>query len=662
MDGVGSIDVLLLDHIEGVPGVVLVHGLIVGIGEGQPPLLSVGRSGEQEVVSDLELKEVANDLCRFSRSASECLELVQKVGVGDEVLGEGHRVVRVVEDDPQLYGVEAGEIDGVCCRLEAQILDVGCGSDGYDSIHWQLLDSDLKPDVFSIGCEQFFGYLDSIRTFEFNTTTVLTGLVHQCEIVSSYSQVEDVIAGLRIPFDGPRGIVPEFVLGIFLDCYIGLGWNILGVEVHGFDGEIIIQLHEFVDFYFKLVFASERVVGLLDLDLELVGHSCLVIEVGTAEHGVQVLLGASVVVRSNILGIRILSFDRGGSRDGDCRGIGCDPDHTGHVGHGGPELPTGRVFGHYGGFGLQDLDLDRLCHSLEDLILGGCLELDIVLSCIDDLLHGLHVAPLIFYVEDGLEPVRGDRYGFITIDSVVDIEGELVLEIVTGVCRIGSGGDGDEFGREIGLDDLEVSVNEDVPGLRGRLLCILSGICERDLGYHGVRIEPRIDDIDFIFQSRAIGDRLDPERFLRNKGDDLCSSILEPLLIDDLAIPLDRDIADTEVHILFGTEVLHPYLVEEALFELVVGIDEEEEVLPRILIAIYHDARILDMNEPSHVLGFVLLSKVDAFLVGEIENSTVLHLSALLNQDLPFNPYRAVDGVHELRTGQDVNNDILGDK
>ena len=59
VDGVGSIDVLLLDHIDGVPGVVLVHGLIVGTDVGELPLLSVGRSGEQEVVSDFELKEVA---------------------------------------------------------------------------------------------------------------------------------------------------------------------------------------------------------------------------------------------------------------------------------------------------------------------------------------------------------------------------------------------------------------------------------------------------------------------------------------------------------------------------------------------------------------------------------------------------------------------------
>ncbi len=567
-----------------------------------------------------------------------------------------------MEDDPQLYGVEAGEIDGICCRQEAQILDVGFGGDGYDSSHWQRLDSDLEPDVFSVCCDQCIAYLDSIRTFEFNTATVLTGLVHQCEIVSSYSQVEDVIAGLGIPFDGPRGIVPEFVLGIFLDCYIGLGWNIRGVDVHGFDGEIIIQLHEFVDFYFQLVFASERVVGLLDLDLELVGHSCLVVEVGTAEHGVQVLLGASAVVRSDLLGDRILSFDRGGSLDGDCQGFGRDLDHTGLVGHGGPELPTGRVFEHDGGCGLQDLDLDRLCHSLEDLILGGCLELDIVLSCIDDLLHGLHVALLIFYVEDGLEPVRGDRYGFITIDGVVDIEGELVLEIVTGVCRVGSGGDGDEFGREVCLDDLEIPVYEEAPGLRVRLLSALSVIRESDLGSHCIRIESGIDDIVVLVQNGVVGDRFDPEGFLRNKGDHLCTGVLEPLLVDELAVPLDRDVANTEVHILFGTEVLHPYLVEEALFELVVGIDEEEEVVPRILIAIYLDARILDVNEPSHVLGFVLhLSKVDGFLVGEIENSTVLHLSALLNQDLPFNPYRAVDGVHELRTGQDVNNDILGD-
>ena len=571
-----------------------------------------------------------------------------------------------MEDDPQLYRVEAREIDGVCCRLEAQILDVGCGSDGYDPIHWQLLDSDLEPDVFSICCDQCIAYLDSIRTFEFNTATVLTGLVHQREIVSSYSQVEDIIAGLGIPFDGPRGIVPEFVLGIFLDCYIGLGWNIRGVGVHGFNGEIIIQLHEFVDFYFQLVIASERVVGLLDLDLELVGHSCLVVEVGAAEHGVQVLLGASVVVRSDILGIRILSFDRGGSRDGDCQGIGCDLDHTGLVGPGGPELPTGRVFEHDGGCGLQDLDLDRLCHSLEDLILGGCLELDIVLSCIDDLLHGLHVALLIFYVEDGLEPVRGDRYGFITIDGVVDIEGELVLEVRAVVGRILSGLDGNEFGGEVGLDDLEIPVYEKAPGLRVRLVSALSVIRESDLGSHCIRIESGIDDIVLV-QNGVVGDRFDPEGFLRNKGDYLCTGVLEPLLVDELAVPLDRDVADAEVHILSGTEVLHPYLVEEALFELVVGIDEEEEVLPRILIAIYRDARILDVDEPSHVLGFALLSKVDAFIVGEIENSMVLHLSALLNHDLPFNPYnpfRAVErvhGVHELRTGLDDNSDILGD-
>ena len=162
---------------------------------------------------------------------------------------------------------------------------------------------------------------------------------------------------------------------------------------------------------------------------------------------------------------------------------------------------------------------------------------------------------------------------------------------------------------------------------------ILSGICECDLGYHGVRIESRIDDIVFIFQSRAIGDRLDPERFLRNKGNDLCSRILKPLLIDDLAIPLDRDVADTEVHILFGTEVLHPHLVEEALFELVVGIDEEEEIVPRILVAIYHDARILDVDEPSHILGLALLSKVDGILISERQVSGVLHLSALLDRD-----------------------------
>ena len=59
VDSVGSIDVLFLDHIDGVPGVVLVHGLIVGTDVGELPLLSVRRSGEQEIVSDLELKEVA---------------------------------------------------------------------------------------------------------------------------------------------------------------------------------------------------------------------------------------------------------------------------------------------------------------------------------------------------------------------------------------------------------------------------------------------------------------------------------------------------------------------------------------------------------------------------------------------------------------------------
>ena len=494
MDGVGSIFVLLLDHIEGVPGVVLVHGLIVGIGEGQPPLLSVGRSGEQEVVSYLELKEIAYLLCGCSSIRINSLEFVQNVGVGDEVLGEGHRVVRVVEDDPQLYGVEAGEIDGICCRLEAQILDVGCGSDGYDSSHWQRLDSDLEPDVFSICCDQCIAYLDSIRTFEFNTATVLTGLVHQCEIVSSYSQVEDIIAGLGIPFDGPRGIVPESVLGIFLDCYIGLGWNIRGVGVHGFDGEIIIQLHEFVDFYFKLVFASERVVGLLDLDLELVDHSCLVVEVGTVEHGVQVLLGASVVVRSDILGVRILSFDRGGSRDGGCHGIGCDPDHAGLVGHGGPELPTGRVFELDGGCGLLDLDLNGLGHSLENPILGGCLELDIVLSCIDDLIHGLHVALLIFYVEDRLVPGRIDLFGALTVDDVIDIEGELVLQVGTGVCRIGSGGDDDEFGREVGLGDDQIC--KSIRRLRGywKKTGSLRIIGDCDLCHNGILIRIGKDD------------------------------------------------------------------------------------------------------------------------------------------------------------------------
>ena len=199
MDGIGLIDVLLLDHIDGVPGVVLVHGLIVGIDVGELPLLSVGRSGEQEVVSDLELEEVAQHLCRFT---SNSLELLQEVGVADKVLGEGNRVVFVVEDDPQLCGVETGEIDSVCCRQEAQVLSVGSCSDGDDSIHWQLLESDLKPSVFSVCCNQCLGYPDSIRTFEFNTATVLTGLVYQCEIVSSYSQVEDIIAGLGIPFDG----------------------------------------------------------------------------------------------------------------------------------------------------------------------------------------------------------------------------------------------------------------------------------------------------------------------------------------------------------------------------------------------------------------------------------------------------------------------------
>ena len=205
MDGIGSIVVLLLDHIDGVPGVVLVHGLIVGTDVGELPLLSVGRSGEQEVVSDLELEEVAYHLCDCISISIRIntLELVKDVGVGDEVLGECHRVVLIVEDDPQLCGVQSGEIDGVCCRQEAQVLTIGSCSDGDDPIHWQLLDSDLELGVFPVLCDRFYAYLDSIRTFEFNTATVLTGLVHQCEIVCSYLQVEDIIAGLGVPFDRP---------------------------------------------------------------------------------------------------------------------------------------------------------------------------------------------------------------------------------------------------------------------------------------------------------------------------------------------------------------------------------------------------------------------------------------------------------------------------
>ena len=140
-------------------------------------------------------------MCGCRRITVTILELVQDVGVGDEVLSECHRVVLIVEDDPQLCGVQSGEIDGVCCRQEAQVLTIGSCSDGDDSTHWQLLDLDLEPGVFSVVCDRFL-YLDSIRTFEFNTATVLTRLVHQCEIVSGYLQVEDVTAGLGVPFDG----------------------------------------------------------------------------------------------------------------------------------------------------------------------------------------------------------------------------------------------------------------------------------------------------------------------------------------------------------------------------------------------------------------------------------------------------------------------------
>ena len=108
-----------------------------------------------------------------------------------------------MEDDPQLCGVQSGEIDGVCCRQEAQVPFVGSCSDGDDSTHWQLLDLDLEPGVFSVVCDRFL-YLDSIRTFEFNTATVLTRLVHLRETARRrYSQVEDIIAGLGVPFHGP---------------------------------------------------------------------------------------------------------------------------------------------------------------------------------------------------------------------------------------------------------------------------------------------------------------------------------------------------------------------------------------------------------------------------------------------------------------------------
>ena len=63
------------------------------------------------------------------------------------------------------------------------------------------------------------------------------------------------------------------------------------------------------------------------------------------------------------------------------------------------------------------------------------------------------------------------------------------------------------------------------------------------------------------------------------------------------------------------------------------GINEEEEIVPRILVAIYHDARILDVDEPSHILGLALLSKVDGILIIERQVSGVLHLSAILDRD-----------------------------
>ena len=385
---------------------------------------------------------------------------------------------------------------------------------------------------------------------------------------------------------------------------------------------------------------------------------------GTVEHRIQVLLGASTLIRTDLRNYRILSLDRGGRCDGGRERLGRDLDQTGLVVFGIPERSTSGVFKQDGGRGLQNLDLDGLGHSLEDLVIESSFELDIVFSGIDDSLHGNQVAFLVLDVEDGLVPVRGDRYGVVAVDGIVHIEGELVLEVRAVVGRILSGLDGNEFGREVGLDDLEIPVYEEAPGLRVGLFSALSEIREGDLGSHRIRIESGIDDIALV-QNGAVGDRFDPEGFLRNKGDDLCAGVLEPLLVDELAIPLDRDVADTEVHILVGTEVLHPHLVEEALFELVVGIDEEEEIVPRIFIAIYHDARILDVDEPSHVFGFAPLSKVDAFNVGEIgsetEISTVLHLSALLNKDLPFNPYRAAGGVHQLRTGHNVNDDILGD-
>ena len=295
------------------------------------------------------------------------------------------------------------------------------------------------------------------------------------------------------------------------------------------------------------------------------------VEDGTAEHGVQVILGALAVVLSDFPNERILSLDRGSRRDGGCQGNGRDPDHTGLVSHGGPELSIGGVFELDGGCGLQNLDLDRLGHSLEDLILGSGFQLDPVLPCIDNLLHGLHPAVRIFHVEDGLVPCRRDRYRLVSVDGVFDIEDELVLQVVTGVCRIGSRGDGDELGREISLEDLEISKDIEVPGLRIRLIFRRIGQCDRRL--HRVGIVSGIYDVGrSLVQDGTVGKTDDGEDILIDQRNDLCTGILEPFLIDHHAVPLDGNIADTEPDILMRAEVLHPYFVEEAVFELVVGV------------------------------------------------------------------------------------------